>query len=302
MSLTVDDLRGIVSDDMPTESNGSLQADIPMERVMFRARMPEFKDTVSAQRAALLATFFVELGYKLMEMAFGCAVILGSTGGAWLGLTLGSMFPHRIAAKLFVSSYGQNLPEAERITHPNRKSWRPRPAGEIWTDGPDSYIIAPSGVVSDQWRNFVGYWSQYAILVVVQYFKFTLRGALNFGSYAYTRDAIRYIVMVVELFGLLICASLIWRRKKNPRSWSVNNVVAVVMYGIMLSGALAAIILGQKAFLKPIWKFFLVSKVVDPIVAIGSVAAMRIDRQEDGRIFGDIWALMWLVGACSAVW
>ena len=70
----------------------------------------------------------------------------------------------------------------------------------------------------------------------------------------------------------------------------------------MLSGALACVVLGQKSFMKPIRKFYLVSKIVDPIAAVGSVAVMNVDWQENESLLPETWALLWAMGACTVVW
>ena len=241
-------------------------------------------------------------------------VILGSTGGAWLALTLGSMFPQRIVAGIYASSYGQVLPKQEMLgqalprqdmlgQHLCKNVWRP--AGTIWTvrtDGSTPYCIEPSAVFSDTWRTAVGYWMQYALLVVVQYFKLSLRRALEFGPYSITRDAIRYVLLVVELFTIITCGLTLRKQPQKLGSRRWRSVIAGTVYLVMLSGALACVVLGQKGFMKPIRKFYLVSKIVDPIAAVGSVAVMNVDWQENESLLPETWALLWAMGACTVVW
>ena len=296
--LTVSSLQNLVTAVAPS---APILTESVMESIMNHAQTGQFVTTVSIQAAAPFDMLVVELAYKAIEIAFGCGVILGSTGGAWLGLTLGSMFPQRIAAGIYASSYGQALPRQEMLgQHPRKNVWCP--AGTMWTDGSTSYYIEPSAVFSDTWRTAIGYWMQYALLVVVQYFKLSLRRALEFGSYSITRDAIRYILLVVELFTIITCGLTLRKQpqKLGLRRW--RSIIAGTVYLVMLSGALACVVLGQKGFMKPIRKFYLVSKIVDPIAAAGSVAAMNVDWQENESLLPETWALLWAIGACTVVW
>lgn len=63
---------------------------------------------LTIQIAADVEILLVELGYKFIEVLFSGAIVLGSTGGAWLGLTLSSLFPTRRSAGVFASAYGQS--------------------------------------------------------------------------------------------------------------------------------------------------------------------------------------------------
>lgn len=122
----------------------------------------------------------VEVVYPAIELMLACAIILGSSGGAWLGLTLGSMFPQRVAAGLFVSSYGQKLSRTQIIIQEKPHAWRP--AGTVWTEGPEPYLVPATGL-SDTWKNAIGYVLQYAMLAIGQSFKLPIRDALEFVLY-----------------------------------------------------------------------------------------------------------------------
>ena len=256
-------------------------------------QIPQPRST--SKPAAPYEAFFLEIAYKGIEILAACSVILGSSAGTWLGLTVGSMFPQRIAAGLYTSSYGQVLPRKDIPLHETPARWRP--AGTLWTD---SYCIEPDGVISDTWRDALGYWCQYAGLIVVQVYKLQIRLALEFGTYSITRDAIRYILLVIQSFILIICGLVMIPKldshaKRRDLAWGG-------FYLIMLFSGLACLVLGQKSFLKPIWKFYLTSKLVEPIAAAGTVAAMNVARQEDGRILPEKWVLMWVMGACTVAW
>ncbi|OCK93136.1 uncharacterized protein K441DRAFT_661897 [Cenococcum geophilum 1.58] len=300
-NLTVSKLREIVTEVVPKKPSPPILTGSVMESIMDHTQTGQFVTTVSIQAAAPFDLLVVELAYKAIEIAFGCGVILGSTGGAWLGLTLGSMFPQRIAAGIYASSYGQVLPREEMLgQHLCKKVWCP--VGTMWAEGSTSYYIEPSAVLSDTWRTAVGYWMQYALLVVVQYFKLSLRRALEFGPYSITRDAIRYILLVVELFTITTCGLTLRKQPQKLGSRGWRSVIAGMVYLVMLSGGLACVVLGQKGFMKPIWKFYLVSKIVDPIAAVGSVAVMNVDWQENKSLLPETWALLWAMGACTVVW
>jgi pimeloyl-ACP methyl ester carboxylesterase len=106
------------------------------------------------QAAAPYEAVVVEIVYKAIKLMLACAIILGSSGGAWLGLTLGSMFPQRVAAGLFVSSYGQKLSRTQITAQERPHAWCP--AGTVWTEGPEPYLVPARGL-SDAWRNAIGY-------------------------------------------------------------------------------------------------------------------------------------------------
>ena len=262
-----------------------------------QANTDQFARRVCAQAAAPFKVVVIELVYKAIEVLVACGIILGSSGGAWLGLTLASMFPQRIAAGLFVSSCGQVLSRKKCSSLSKPHVWHP--PGTVWTEtGAHPYVIPVTTSIPDHWRDAIGYWLQYLALVVVQRYKLQIRDALQFGPYQITRDAIRYILLVIELFILIICGIIVRENIKRSR----RNIIAGTIYLATLSMGLTCVILGQKSFLKPVWKFYLTSRIVDPIAAIGSVAAMNVDLQEDGRIPPEKWVLFWAIGACTVVW
>jgi len=139
------------------------------------------------------------------------------------------------------------------------------------------------------------------LFAIVQYFKFSVRDALQFGPYILTHDVIRYILLVIQFLALVICGVNL-RGKAKLAPLSPRIVIAGAVYSIMLSAALTCVMLGQKAILMPGWKFYLTSKVVDPIAAVGSIAVLSLDWEEDGRVFAEKWVLLWVVGACTVVW
>jgi hypothetical protein len=268
-----------------------------MSTCLKQANTDRFARRVYAQAAAPFKAVVIELVYKAIEVLIACGIILGSSGGAWLGLTLASMFPQRIAAGLFVSSCGQVLSRKKCSSLPKPHVWRP--PGTVWTEtGAHPYVIPATASIPDHWRDAIGYWLQYLALVVVQRYKLQIRDALQFGPYQITRDAIRYILLVIELFILIICGIIVHENIKRSR----RNIIAGTVYLATLSMGLTCVILGQKSFLKPVWKFYLTSRIVDPIAAIGSVAAMNVDLQEGGRVPPEKWVLFWAMGACTVVW
>jgi hypothetical protein len=300
-TLEVSSLQDLVTAVVPKKPTALFLKENVMQSIINHAQKGQFTTAVSIQAAAPFDLLAVEVAHKAIEIVLGCGIILGSTGGAWLGLTLASIFPQRIAAGIYASSYGQALSRQDMFSPQlGQDVWRP--AGTMWTDGPATYCIPPSAVFSDTWRTAFGYWVQYAILLVVQYFKLKLRSAFEFGPYSITRDAIRHILLVIEFLTIITCILTLRKKPQKLGSRRWKSIVAGAVYLIMLSSALACVVLGQKSFLKPIWKFYLVSKVIDPIAAIGSVAVMNLDWQENGSILPKTWALLWAVGACTVVW
>ncbi len=125
-----------------------------MAWISARTRTAQFPKANYVQAAAPYEAVVVEIVYKAIKLMLACAIILGSSGGAWLGLTLGSMFPQRVAAGLFVSSYGQKLSRTQITAQERPHAWRP--AGTVWTEGPEPYLVPARGL-SDAWRNAIGY-------------------------------------------------------------------------------------------------------------------------------------------------
>ena len=295
VTLTVDEVRQVALRIAPLHMVGL--TDAFMSTCLEQANTDQFARRVHAQAAAPFKAVVIELVYKAIEVLVACGIILGSSGGAWLGLTLASMFPQRIAAGLFVSSYGQVLPREKSSSQSKPHVWRP--AGTVWTEaGTHSYVIPATAFISDRWRDAIGYWLQYLALFVVQGYKLQIRDALQFGAYLITRDAIRYILLVIELFILVICGIIVRENIQHSR----RNIIAGTVYLATLLMGLTCVILGQKSFLKPVWKFYLTSRIVDPIAAIGSVAAMNVDLQGNDRVPPEKWVLFWAMGACTVVW
>jgi hypothetical protein len=70
-----------------------------LHQVLQYACRPAFSRTVHVQLSASSDALFIEAIFKIIEILFACGVIIGSTGGAWLGFTLCSMFPIRISSR-----------------------------------------------------------------------------------------------------------------------------------------------------------------------------------------------------------
>jgi hypothetical protein len=285
---------------------------VPHQFLQYACR-PAFSRTVHVQLSASSDALFTEALFKIIEILFACGVILGSTGGAWLGLTLCSIFPVRISAGIFSSSFGQLLPDApiyvpRHDTPPiqiDTSHYRFRAAGTVWgrAVGQKYYIIRPVGL-SDGLRIATGYSIQLALLLVFQQFKLPIRQALEFGPYQFTRDAVRYIILII------VPAVFVIDGRRMLSKWAVSrtkeknrdNIICAVIYTCMLFACWTCVLLGQKSFLKPIWKFYLVSKIVQPLAAIGSLALMSLNYDTDAKVAREKWLLLWAIGACTIVW
>jgi hypothetical protein len=313
VELGLRDLRDVlVSCGLPAVNRNH---DLVPQQVLQYACRPASSRTVHVQQSASLDARFTEATFKIIEILLACGVILGSTGGAWLGLTLCSMFPVRISAGIFSSSFGQRLPDApiyvlQRDTPPvqiDTANYRFRAAGTVWGRAlnQEDYTIEPAAL-SDGLRVATGYSLQLALLLVFQHFKPTIRQALEFGSYRMTRDAVRYIVLVVIPTVFVIDGRGLLLKRAASRTGPNNrsNIFCAVIYVWMLCGCWTCVLLGQKSFLKPIWKFYLVSEIVQPLAAIGSLALMGIDydTDTDTMVTREKWFLLWAIGACTIVW
>ncbi len=164
-----------------------------MASISTHTRTAQFSKAVFIQAVAPYEAVVVEVVYPAIELMLACAIILGSSGGAWLGLTLGSMFPQRVAAGLFVSSYGQKLSRTQIIIQEKPHAWRP--AGTVWTEGPEPYLVPATGL-SDTWKNAIGYVLQYAMLAIGQSFRLPIRDALEFVLYPQPPGAFHLFVAV----------------------------------------------------------------------------------------------------------
>lgn len=274
---------------------------IPVE-LIFNPNRRNITAVVLVQAAAPFDAMVIEIGYKAIEILFACAIILGSTGGAWLGLTLSSLFPQRTAAGLYMSSYGQVLPDGvvhhETSSHKPPCSWTP--VGTVWTEGPEGYCILPKGAFSDEWRNIIGYWSQYTVLVLYQWFKLRLRDALEFPPYNKTRDTIRYIILVIVPF-VQIMVWIVLRRQGPISVSSRRNIFAITLYLITLLATLACLILAQKTFVDTA-HFYLLGKITNLTACVCCVSIMNINLGHGENLVGQQWLLIWAVGACTVVW
>lgn len=149
-----------------------------------------------------------------------------------------------------------------------------RPAGMVW--GSD-YCVHATGW-TDESRTAVGYTMMYGMLVVVQWFKIPIRQTLTFAEYYPTRDAVRYVVLGIEILIAGIMARRLYRQsaKRNMRQQLLSALIYVVCFGCTFVG----LILAQHNFVEPLSSFMILSRVVDPIATIGSLAAMIFGRGE----------------------
>ncbi|KAI9856281.1 MAG: hypothetical protein M1824_005495 [Vezdaea acicularis] len=246
------------------------------------------ENPIFVQLAGPFEVFIIEVAFKAAEILFACAIVLGSTGGAWLGLTMASIFPTRRAAGVFTSAYGQVEP------HNSTEQVSFHAAGMMWGF---CYCVHPHGWM-DESRVAVGYILQYGCLVAVQHFKVPLRSLLEFNTYSYTRDAIRYIVLVLELIFIVSMTHLLYRQLHKKTSPKIR-LIPVVLYAVFLGGCITCLILAQHDFMKPLPKFYRLSKLVDPIAAAGSFIAAMITVER--VVSAEIWIMIWAVGVCSAV-
>ncbi|KUJ15148.1 uncharacterized protein LY89DRAFT_670653 [Mollisia scopiformis] len=271
-----------------------------MNRIINTIKDNNSTTVVLVQAAAPFDILVVEIAFKAVEVLLACAVILGSTAGAWLGLTLGSIFPRRAAAGLFVSSYGQTLGGKMGNFEGNLPYPWP-PAGTVWseTEGHDSYCVLPQVKLSDKWRNAIGYWIQFCLLMVYRHFKLPVRNALGFGPYVFTRDAVRYIVLALEPFIIVTSGNILHQRlRKFQGGYSLRNILAIGVYVIMLSASLTIIVLGQKSFLNPMQSHW-IGELVDLFAAAGSVALINIELENEKSLLAEKWILIWAIGACT---
>lgn len=268
--------------------------------IAIHTRTDIFIPVVSVQEAAPFRLLALEFCSKGRQMLFACLCILGSTGGAWFGLTLSSMLPHCPSAGIYRSSCGQFiLEDPETGNHESFVEWRP--VGTMWSDGPNGYVMPATALLSDGWRDCIGFWMEYVFLFTFQCFKLQVRDIIGYEPYFKTIDSIRYALLTIEFLGL-VTLGLLLRKKMRKCSWKVKDRIAFFVYLIMLSACLACVILGQTHFLKPEWKFYLTSKLIDPAAAVGSVAAMSVFWQEDGSVSFERWGSVWALGACTLFW
>jgi hypothetical protein len=88
-----------------------------------------------------------------------------------LGLTLASIFPHRIAAGLYLSSFGQSWTQSEldRAEYANKRAMFTQ-VGTLWVDGDEAYRAGPClkwTWLTGSTRNTLGYIIQYVLLYAI---------------------------------------------------------------------------------------------------------------------------------------
>lgn len=215
-TLGIQDFENAMVSTLPAGKFDSYLGNTPISRIFNTIKSMNSTTIVLVQAAAPFNILVVEIAYKAVEVLLACAVILGSTAGAWLGLTLSSLFPRRTAAGLFVSSYGQTV-RSEMGNFNSNPPYPWPPAGTVWSEseGNITYSVPPQVKLTDGWRNAIGYWIQFWLLMVYRRFKLQVRSALEFGPYVFTRDAVRYIVLALEPF--IIVMSGIILHKKRPK-------------------------------------------------------------------------------------
>lgn len=289
-----------------------------------------FPTRVAAQAIAKWDTLLIEAGYKGIEILFAISITLGSTGGAWLGLTLASIFPQRVAAGLYSSASGQALSRkeveegdgsSEHVFVSSGTMWIDERGGDsveeggassehvfvspgtVWADGENGYCVSPClpwAWFEDDRRNQLGYWVQYILLYVLTWLKQDARNAVFGDGYVHTVDGTRYVVLVVEPVILAVC---LWSLKK--KSWTWWRTVAALLYVAAWAMAITCMVWGQGKLDSIVHlDFLLIPRVVEPFAAIGSIAAVYAGAG-DGRdlsLVAGSWGLLWAIGVCSAVW
>jgi pimeloyl-ACP methyl ester carboxylesterase len=267
----------------------------------------EVPKVVFAQAAAPWDVFITEVGFKGIEFLFAAGIILGSSGGAWLGLTMASIFPQRVAAGLYVSSFGQVAAPPQIDGSVDRYIEHVFIAtGTLWVneDNDDGYCIRPClrwRWFDDTVRNTLGYVVQYALMYVLTWYKMRLRTFFFPEGYRKTVDTVRYVVLVIEPVVLLVCSWRLTRQRKNEKL----RYSLFAIYAIMWATAIVCMIFGQQDFLRTYWRieFEEVPRLVDPIASAGAVAAMHARGGHDSRdVSHGQWGLIWAIGVCTAVW
>lgn len=260
----------------------------------------------AAQAAGPWDVIMTEIGFKGIEVLFAAGIVLGSSGGAWLALTLASIFPQRVAAGLYASSFGQVLPTRELMATPTDKYEEHVfiAPGTLWVD-PDSdegYCVRPClrrRWFDDACRNTLGYTLQYGMLYALLWYKHVVRTTLFPDTYRQTVDTVRYVVLVIEPCVLIVSLGrLVFQRKSRLLR------VSLAIYLLMWSLGVVCMVFGQKQ-LDRVWHipFPYIARLVDPIAAVGAVAAVYIRAKDHERgVDTGQWGLVWAMGVCSAVW
>lgn len=253
---------------------------------------------ISAQCAGTWDTWVIEAGYKGIEILFGAGIVIGSTGGAWLALTLSSIFPQRVAAGLYVTSFGQSISNrGENMLSSNIFI----PPGTSWVEGGNGYCVRPClrwPWFDDATRNLLGYMAQFVVMYLLTWYKLTIRNVAFSEAYSQTVDAVRYVVLVILPVILLICLSWLER----PFDWRRRFLLS--SYLILWAVAIICVIFGQGK-LDRVWgiHFTQIPRLVNPIASIGAVVAIYLGANPgDPRLQRETWGLIWAIGTCTALW
>jgi pimeloyl-ACP methyl ester carboxylesterase len=306
VSLTQEKLRNLVAQ---ADFNGPINSNIKCLVIDadVEERLPK---VVYAQAAAPWDVLITEIGFKGIEALFAAGIILGSSGGAWLGLTLASIFPQRVAAGLYTSSFGQvAVPKKSDESvdlHMEHVFITP---GTLWVDGDTGYCMRPClgwRWFDDTVRNTLGYVMQYILMYLLTWYKMRLRTFFFPEGYRKTVDNVRYVVLVIEPVVLLVW---FWRLI-TQRQIDRLRLGLLGVYIVILATAIVCMIFGQRNFLRTYWhmEFEQVPRLLDPIASAGAVAAMHARGDSDARevdardVTHGQWGLIWAIGVCTAVW
>lgn len=146
----------------------------------------------------------------------------------------------------------------------------------------------------------MSYILQYICLATVQNFKLPLRDMLEFNNYSNTRETVRCIFLLIVEGWIAVVITRLLCRRLLPEGFSMKNrLLPLIAYAGLYGAYLTAVILGQHNLMKPIERFYVVSKVVDPIAALGSGMAAMVSVNEELSTVR--WMMIWAVGVCSAV-
>lgn len=130
--------------------------------------------------------------------------------------------------------------------------------------------IHPRGLTDDA-RVFIGYSVTFIYLSILRQFKNSLRDLLEFSLYSQTKDSMRWIILFIQLFVVgFLTRALVKEIKLKKIRWAFL-VPAVVTY----LGCNVMVFLAQKTF----GPFILLSRIVDPVAAVGCLAAMAMSKE-----------------------
>jgi pimeloyl-ACP methyl ester carboxylesterase len=289
------------------EIDDPMKSDIDIPRYFDASTERRLPKEIFAQAAAPWDVLITEVGFKGIEILFAAGIVLGSSGGAWLGLTMASIFPQRVAAGLYASSFSQVAAPPNMDGSIDRYTEQVFVAtGTLWVNEneEDGYCIRPClgwRWFDDTIRNTLGYVAQYVLMYLLTWYKMRLRTFFFPEGYRKTVDTVRYVVLVLEPVVLLVCFWRLTRQRKHEKL----RYSLLVIYALMWATAIVCMIFGQQNFLRTYWRieFEEVPRLVDPIASAGAVAVMHARGGRDARdVSHGQWGLIWAIGVCTAVW